>query len=308
MNALTVRDCGHRLWQSRSSGLTDPVRRFVVLALRDKWADAFETRSVARDRTKDGLKMAGNAPPWDTLRLPLANFAAEMSSPYLTLEQHGRLSLAWPRIWLAGQALGCRDSDWRLALGYDEPEWESARPTFARILNRTSQGWALQWLADEMERQTTYSDTQRARSGKPRLAIASPSKPRHAVAVAVAVEAKNTLAQPAVERVPDSDSTPRVRLEGKPCPPDHATRSEAMQFFLSDFWPAYPRRVGRKKALAAYLSETRNGNGFHPHGTMHAVQDGLGRALRAWKGRDSEKIPHAVTWLNQRRWEDEDAA
>ena len=108
------------------------------------------------------------------------------------------------------------------------------------------------------------------------------------------------------EAPPNPESQPRV--EGKPCPPDHATRRESAEFFLSDFWPAYPRKVGRKKALAAYLAETKNGNGFHPHATLYAVQQGLGRANGAWRGREPEKIPHPATWLGQRRWEDEHAS
>lgn len=77
-------------------------------------------------------------------------------------------------------------------------------------------------------------------------------------------------------------------------------------WFLESFWPVYPRRVGRARALQAFMAEV--------HRTPKARLDDLATELLAglqreigqeWANRELDKIPHAATWITQRRWEDD---
>lgn len=83
-----------------------------------------------------------------------------------------------------------------------------------------------------------------------------------------------------------------------PLPPGELTSDEV---FFQVFWPEYPRKVARRAAEAAWkrlrLKDT-------DEETMVAIMAGLRRDIRGdWKGREPDKIPHASTWLHQRRWE-----
>lgn len=68
------------------------------------------------------------------------------------------------------------------------------------------------------------------------------------------------------------------------------------------FWQAYPRKVGKPKAMKAFAN-------------LRVTEETLSQMLAAitqqtkalgWEDKSKWKyIPHPTTWLNQRRWEDE---
>jgi len=66
---------------------------------------------------------------------------------------------------------------------------------------------------------------------------------------------------------------------------------------FDDFWSLYPRHVAKKAARIAWDRVT-------PANQMAAVI-----AIASWRqiymARDPDRIPHAATWLNGERWEDE---
>lgn len=66
------------------------------------------------------------------------------------------------------------------------------------------------------------------------------------------------------------------------------------------FWAAYPRKVDKQDAVRAYAKAT----GITDPATLLAAIK-VHAAYWAKAGRDAETIPHAATWLNKRRWEDE---
>lgn len=72
--------------------------------------------------------------------------------------------------------------------------------------------------------------------------------------------------------------------------------------FDLDFWPAYPRKVCKFASRKAW-------NRIRPHTQAHLdeIWRGLERWLAYWsdRGTESDFIPHASTWINQHRWEDE---
>lgn len=72
------------------------------------------------------------------------------------------------------------------------------------------------------------------------------------------------------------------------------------QRFHDDFWPLYPRKAGKADALRAWL-KLKPGNDL----TIQIMEAVHAQCLHNWKGQDIQYIPHASTWLNNRRWEDE---
>lgn len=71
---------------------------------------------------------------------------------------------------------------------------------------------------------------------------------------------------------------------------------------FDEFWARYPRKVGKPAALRSWKTATKG-----PRENRERVLGGLVSWTLAWEaaGTETQFIPHATTWLNQRRWEDE---
>lgn len=71
---------------------------------------------------------------------------------------------------------------------------------------------------------------------------------------------------------------------------------------FEDFWKHYPRKVAKGPAFKAWKSQVDEQDAF----MSRAVVDDLKKRTRLrWWHPDKTKIPHAATWINARRWEDE---
>jgi len=68
------------------------------------------------------------------------------------------------------------------------------------------------------------------------------------------------------------------------------------------FWNAYPRKVAKFPAFKAWIKNGIDEDAFLP---TQIIQDLEKRTRLKYWNTDHEKIPHAMTWLNARRWEDE---
>ncbi len=68
---------------------------------------------------------------------------------------------------------------------------------------------------------------------------------------------------------------------------------------FSDFWKLYPRKVAKKDAEKAW-------NKLKPEQKQKAI-DTVSMHTKCWccECRESHRIPHAATWLNGERFEDE---
>lgn len=64
------------------------------------------------------------------------------------------------------------------------------------------------------------------------------------------------------------------------------------------FWNAYPKKVARARALKWWLSNKPDLELFKK--IIYALRKA--KETKQWQRR--EYIPHAITWLNQMRWED----
>lgn len=67
---------------------------------------------------------------------------------------------------------------------------------------------------------------------------------------------------------------------------------------FADFWALYPRKVSKAEAENAWTRATKRT-------PADAIVEGLRRQLPGFQSKEAEFIPHAATWLNRRRWEDE---
>ena len=86
-------------------------------------------------------------------------------------------------------------------------------------------------------------------------------------------------------------------------------RRDWAEAFERHFWPAYPRKVKRSKALLAWqvigdrlVTDVPSGNRL-----LGAMLDALdeAKASKEWTEEGGKFIPHPTSWLNGRRWEDE---
>ena len=76
------------------------------------------------------------------------------------------------------------------------------------------------------------------------------------------------------------------------------TRSTVEQYF-AQFWAMYPRKVSKIAAEEAWMK-------IIPDETLFmAIMQGLEKANEIWAGKDVKYIPHASTWLNGEKWNDE---
>jgi hypothetical protein len=65
------------------------------------------------------------------------------------------------------------------------------------------------------------------------------------------------------------------------------------------FWQLYPRKVAKASALKAWKKAATS------EAVKDAIMAGLERQLPALRPKDRQFVPHAATWLNQERWNDE---
>ncbi len=69
------------------------------------------------------------------------------------------------------------------------------------------------------------------------------------------------------------------------------------------FWIAYPRRVAKKAAEKVWARVATSPEVIEQ--IMAGLNRQMGRKLNLWNRKDLKFIPYPATWLNGRRWEDE---
>jgi hypothetical protein len=68
---------------------------------------------------------------------------------------------------------------------------------------------------------------------------------------------------------------------------------------FEQFWKHYPRKIAKRAAQAAFNRLTKQ----EQSDAVEAIEQHV--AYWKLKGTEMDFIPHASTWLNQGRWEDE---
>lgn len=89
------------------------------------------------------------------------------------------------------------------------------------------------------------------------------------------------------------NSLPSAELDSDLKSNGHADEFEA-------FWLAYPKKVGKKKARAAWMKAT-------DRPALRDMLQALEHATRTdqWRKDNGQYIPHPSTWLNEGRWSDD---
>lgn len=86
----------------------------------------------------------------------------------------------------------------------------------------------------------------------------------------------------------EKENTLALTLDEAPAPPD----------LFDDFWKTYPRKTGKASARAAWAKATKTTR-------PEVILTGLVRNLPDLRSREPQYVPHAATWLNGARWDDE---
>lgn len=108
------------------------------------------------------------------------------------------------------------------------------------------------------------------------------------------------------------DVTPAPSLPSPPDPPNQPTPTRECETSrprkggepegFERFWAAYPLKVGKPKAKAAYVKALTRIDGPDPPGVIVA---GVEAHRPKWELTEPEFLPHPTTWLNRDGWNDE---
>lgn len=98
-----------------------------------------------------------------------------------------------------------------------------------------------------------------------------------------------------VEPIPDSKPNSKPDVDIPPLPPTD---------LFAEFWAAYPKKVKKPVAMKSFSRQVKDQQ------TLDLILTDLKRRKAAdeWAKQGGKFIPHPSTYLNDRRWEDEDGA
>lgn len=101
---------------------------------------------------------------------------------------------------------------------------------------------------------------------------------------------------------PDSGTDSEKDSETVPPIPPKGGLNGIPAFFEKQFWPAYPRKIGKPKALSALMSKAKRGQ-LPPHEQiLSALEDQ--KTWDDWIKDEGKFIPHPTTWINREGWND----
>ncbi len=89
--------------------------------------------------------------------------------------------------------------------------------------------------------------------------------------------------------------------KGKSPPPKKRIATAAFERSFKVFWPVYPRKVGKRNALKAWLK-------IKPDEVLvKKIVDAVKAHAKSdqWTRDDGQYVPHPATWLNGELWNDE---
>lgn len=90
------------------------------------------------------------------------------------------------------------------------------------------------------------------------------------------------------------------RLNNIDIPPISPTGEQSDDTVFEGFWAAYPKKVGKQKAMKAWKAAMKSKT------DVHDIAKGLDEWKRYWamQKTDIQYIPYPSSWLNARSWED----
>ncbi len=99
--------------------------------------------------------------------------------------------------------------------------------------------------------------------------------------------------------IPLSKKTRGIK-KGKPPPPKKKTMNADLKRSFDIFWPVYPRKVAKKRALKAWLKIKPDEE------LVKKIVDAVKAQAKTdqWTRDDGQYVPHPATWLNGEQWND----
>jgi len=196
--------------------------------------------------------------------------------------------------WLSDGLPGDEDALRRLA-GVERFEWRRVWPLVAPMWERRDTGRLYQRKLEAVRQATTdYTEARREAGRRGGRSSVEARREAHGTAQPRSnpeanAEAKTNPSFAVASAVASSEATP-------PPPPAGGDRG-----LFARFWAAYPRRIGKKAAEKAFDRLAVDA------ALLEVMLAALAWQCRqdAWTKDGAGFVPHAATWLNGRRWEDE---
>jgi uncharacterized protein YdaU (DUF1376 family) len=212
---------------------------------------------------------------------------------HLTTEEHGAYMLLLAAMWRRNGSVPDDDKDNARILGLTPAKWRKVKARFvATISGFRADG---DTITQEKLRKT-WENTQE----KIATNAANGAKGGRAAASKTNDLAQANATQPLKRKatIPEPEPEPDKERESKDsCALSVIVADESDKAF-AEFWTHYPRKIGRAAASKAFAKASKK----------HKTDDilfGLSQQIDTMKSKDQQFIPHAATWLNAERWQDE---
>lgn len=230
----------------------------------------------------------------------VADYLADTA--HLSAAEHGAYLLLVMNYWQRGKPLPADDRKLARIARMSDAEWLESRDTLAEFFHEADGLWSHKRIAAEIavaEEKTVKAKKAARASVEARQANAQQTLSGRSTDAELLGEVREEKKEPLPET---NNSTPNVRSICKPMRP---VRDEIQE----RFWKAYPSRgeAANPKAPALEKFARAVKSGADPEEIIAAA--GRYAEIERRDGRaGTEKVAQAVTWLNQRRWQDYAAA
>lgn len=225
--------------------------------------------------------MAAKPDAW----MPLYFGAYLTDTMHLTTEQHGAYLLMLMAAWKLGGSLP--DDDVQIASIARLPvsRWRRARPIIEPFWKISGGRWSQKRLGAELDKARQYVESQSEKGKKGGRGNKAGEK------LDVKPDESRGKAGAKPTETPLPSPTPRSRTRSNPLSADADGEFEK-------FWSTYPRKTAKQAALKAFRK-------INPDADLLAfILKSIAAHTQTEQWR-RDVIPHAATWLNHRRWEDE---
>ena len=202
---------------------------------------------------------------------------------HLSRAEHGSYLLMLAHAWMHKGVLPPDDERLARIAHATREEWQQCKNVILEFWMLNESGYTQKRLIEEMAKAQKMVD-QRSSAGKASAAKRWGNERYNDSITSVTIPYER-------DDAPSPSPLPSNQPKSKTLAPSGASEFDSL------FWPAYPRKEAKAEALKAW-KKVANGN-------IQAILDALkpSRWPEHWK--DRQFIPYPATWLNGKRWLDE---
>lgn len=218
------------------------------------------------------------------MQLYVSDFIGDTLS--LSTEQIGAYMLLLMAMWNAGGKLPADDAKLARVTRMSVKKWKAIASDIMPFFEVDGESIWHNRLTKELKKSESKSQSRSVAGAEGGRAKALKDK-----------EARLANAMPKSQHLPDTITRDISSLRSDEkvlIKPDFDTE------FESEFWPAYPRKVGKGHAKSAYRTARK-------HADKETIIAGVRRYASERAGQDPTYTKHAKTWLNSQGWGDEPA-